>query len=617
MKNNKLSFLLFIIAPIILFTVYNSLSAPFFRIDPDWMRSLVLTEFCLIAILFLIQRLKKDSAYFTPAIFGVFLLNAVIIFSIPIADYGRILGENRLLFLFLERPQFSLYAGLFLMAAFPPLPGLEPFTYYFAKQNYSQDFWDTKLFRHVNLYLNYFWAVVFAACFFVQFVPNMVLQIVIPIVIQIAAGFTGNKKLIPFLMDRLAYVERNAPKDYLKTAYQAITGMPFLVDKKSAEGVSVVFQFNITGSEEFSAYIQIDKGRCIFADGIHQTPDMIINSSAEVWLSVSRGEMKGSEAFLKKKYFIHGDLSYMELFQKLFESRKKNVSADKKTRKISDTGSMELFSLEYHTLPKHSIKKVLSIQSSPRSTEHSKTEFMNRSFLNGCAEAGAEVETIYLNKMKINECLGCFNCWTKTPGTCIHKDDVKNIVAKMFQADLIVFAFPLYHFGINALLKKFIERMLPVAFPYMIASENGNTTHPIRDEFYKTQSWVIIGVCGFPEVSHFNAASYHLHTLARSSGDGHFKIIGELYRPASEILNTPTYGSENARVFEAVTEAGRKAVREGSIDKKLMKEIADVRFEKEKYYNEANMMWDLCIQDKKTLAQMQHELFDDEINKSA
>jgi multimeric flavodoxin WrbA len=86
----------------------------------------------------------------------------------------------------------------------------------------------------------------------------------------------------------------------------------------------------------------------------------------------------------------------------------------------------------------------------------------------GMRDAGAEVETIHLREKKIKNCIGCFTCWTKTPGVCVQKDDMTNeLFPKSLEADLVVYATPLYHFTVNATLKAFIERTLPMVEPFL------------------------------------------------------------------------------------------------------------------------------------------------------
>ena len=68
--------------------------------------------------------------------------------------------------------------------------------------------------------------------------------------------------------------------------------------------------------------------------------------------------------------------------------------------------------------------KVLAINSSARTQGQSKTKLMLDHLVEGMRDAGAEVEIVNLREKKINNCIGCFTCWTKTPGECLHKDDM-------------------------------------------------------------------------------------------------------------------------------------------------------------------------------------------------
>ena len=108
--------------------------------------------------------------------------------------------------------------------------------------------------------------------------------------------------------------------------------------------------------------------------------------------------------------------------------------------------------------------KVLAFNSSARTGDVSKTEIVLDYLVQGMREAGAEVEVIELRKKKIRYCIGCFTCWTKTPGICIHKDDMtKEILPKYLENDLVILATPLFHYTVNAVMKTFIERTLPIA----------------------------------------------------------------------------------------------------------------------------------------------------------
>jgi multimeric flavodoxin WrbA len=154
--------------------------------------------------------------------------------------------------------------------------------------------------------------------------------------------------------------------------------------------------------------------------------------------------------------------------------------------------------------------RVLALNSSPRSARHSKTGLMLTQLVAGMRDAGADVEVVALRNKTIKDCRGCYTCWTKTPGKCVLKDDMTNeLLPKLLQADLAVYATPLYFHSMNATMSRFVERTLPAMLPFFDLRE-GRTLHPIRHPLPRA---VWLSVCGFPEESEFNVLSTHLHYL--------------------------------------------------------------------------------------------------------
>lgn len=101
--------------------------------------------------------------------------------------------------------------------------------------------------------------------------------------------------------------------------------------------------------------------------------------------------------------------------------------------------------------------KILSLQGSPRK------EGNTAKVLSWVEEAlialNHEVESIFLNTKNLKGCLACGKCKEK-PDTvgCIQKDDIPEILEKMTKADLVIFASPLYFWGVSAQLKTVIDR---------------------------------------------------------------------------------------------------------------------------------------------------------------
>ena len=99
-------------------------------------------------------------------------------------------------------------------------------------------------------------------------------------------------------------------------------------------------------------------------------------------------------------------------------------------------------------------KRVLIISSSPRKGGNSET--LAAAFAKGAQAAGHQVETIYLREKQVGFCKGCFACLKL--GHCVIKDDAVEIAAKMHDADVLVFATPVYYYCISGQLKTMLDR---------------------------------------------------------------------------------------------------------------------------------------------------------------
>jgi len=179
-------------------------------------------------------------------------------------------------------------------------------------------------------------------------------------------------------------------------------------------------------------------------------------------------------------------------------------------------------------------------------------------FLAGAEKAGAKAETVYLKDKNIKHCLGCFACWTKTPGKCVHRDDMDEILPKVMDADVIVYATPLYTGTMMSHLKKTTERLIPLLTPYLV--KHGGTS--IHDKRYdKNQKTVLVSVCGFPELEHFDALRATVKYIADNVGA---PLAGEILRPGAEPL---THGGE--RLYKGFLEAAEQAGVEVALDGKV------------------------------------------------
>lgn len=98
--------------------------------------------------------------------------------------------------------------------------------------------------------------------------------------------------------------------------------------------------------------------------------------------------------------------------------------------------------------------RVIVFQGSPN--RRGSTYLLADSFRQGAASAGHTVEMIDVAHANIHPCIGCVRCGYEGP--CTQKDDMEEIRQKILSADMVVFATPLYYYGMSAQLKILIDR---------------------------------------------------------------------------------------------------------------------------------------------------------------
>ena len=100
------------------------------------------------------------------------------------------------------------------------------------------------------------------------------------------------------------------------------------------------------------------------------------------------------------------------------------------------------------------IMKVLGVMGSPRSQGN--TELLLDKALEGAREAGAEIEKVFVSKLKISPCLEIHACLED--GNCAIKDDMQLLYKKLLKADHVVFASPIFFYGITSQAKAIVDR---------------------------------------------------------------------------------------------------------------------------------------------------------------
>lgn len=139
------------------------------------------------------------------------------------------------------------------------------------------------------------------------------------------------------------------------------------------------------------------------------------------------------------------------------------------------------------------MKKIIIISSSFR--KESSSEILAKNFADGAMSAGNEVNFISIKDIHLKYCIGCLYCQTK--GKCVLNDEMNELYNKFQQADVLVFATPIYYYSICGQLKTFLDRLNPL-FPrrnsfkevYLLATAADVDARAMDGAVTAIQGWV-------------------------------------------------------------------------------------------------------------------------------
>ena len=141
--------------------------------------------------------------------------------------------------------------------------------------------------------------------------------------------------------------------------------------------------------------------------------------------------------------------------------------------------------------------KILVLNGSPK--KKSDTFRLTEAFLRGLNRSGEhEVNVINVIEKNVAPCLGCFGCWRKMDGHCVIRDDQNAILDLYRAADVIIWSFPLYCYGMPSHLKAVLDRTIPLVKMNMVQQADGTVRHEALADFSRMHTLVICG-CGFPD----------------------------------------------------------------------------------------------------------------------
>lgn len=220
--------------------------------------------------------------------------------------------------------------------------------------------------------------------------------------------------------------------------------------------------------------------------------------------------------------------------------------------------------------------KIVAINGSHRGSK-GYTQFLIDKLFEGAESAGADCETIVLAKKKINLCLGCRVCQKSNHYLkCVYdeKDDIQEIFAKMREADILIFATPIYIFNLSGLMKIFLDRISSTSDSGIKAiSDSGLFFHHIDKELISKPIVLLTTQDNFETETSASVVSY----FKTFSNFLDAKLVGIINIKSGGMAG---YGKDNEktkqypkiqRVYSALEQSGIELARLGKISKKTQK----------------------------------------------
>lgn len=133
-----------------------------------------------------------------------------------------------------------------------------------------------------------------------------------------------------------------------------------------------------------------------------------------------------------------------------------------------------------------------------------------------------------LSQAKVANGVGCFGCWTKTPGKCVIRDEATKIYPLIAESDRVIYVSRLAYGGYDLPMKKMLERAIPIQQAF-IRLVDGETHHVQRAVAPKEA--LIVAYGEYPE----EERQLFLELVAQNAKNMNFKNYRVLFVPEEEV----------------------------------------------------------------------------------
>jgi len=201
--------------------------------------------------------------------------------------------------------------------------------------------------------------------------------------------------------------------------------------------------------------------------------------------------------------------------------------------------------------------KILILNGSPN-LEKGATGTIIAELKKGLQIENPEITTKNIYKLDVKPCQGCFTCWTQTPGKCILKDEMEEILPIVAESDILIIASPLYVDGMTGPMKTFFDRLIPL-LKGRVELRNDHMRHLGRENM-KKKIFALVSPSGFAEIDNFDPLVTHVKAIARNFDASY---AGELLAPTFWFYK---YNEESyEKILNTISSAGEELVKKGKI----------------------------------------------------
>ena len=185
-----------------------------------------------------------------------------------------------------------------------------------------------------------------------------------------------------------------------------------------------------------------------------------------------------------------------------------------------------------------------------------------------------DIHIIQVIDKHIEFCTGCFSCM-RNGGTCVHDDDMREILEEILTSDLLIWSFPLYYYGMPAPLKALLDRTLPLSS--MAMQKVGDRYEHVGQADFSHLRYLMMCGCGFPNSRHNFEPAVAGFKLCFP---GSHTIITV---PESPMFNAPEAAAVTEPRLALVKQAGRQYAETDEINESLLAEIGTPMIPEEQY----------------------------------